>query len=198
MVTFSTTPNLEGQQFQVRGSAAAFAGSRYADVPEKIARPVIHCLHALGFTFMTGCAAGVDKSFRRVLASPPYAQDSLIACAFDSRAHQFSTQELLAVTAVPAGLSPAAALHRRTVWMVRRSSLLVVFPENPNNGRWGLGSSLAFRAAVYNLKPVFVAGESPPSSSPLYRITAASLFGIVSGFWVLPHPVFEGGPCDEE
>ena len=198
MVTFSTSSSLEGQQFQVRGRAAAFASSRYADVPENISRPVIHCLHTYQFTFMTGCAAGVDKSFRQVLTSPPYAKDSLIACAFDSRAHQFSTQELLAVTVVPVGLSPAAALHRRTVWMVRRSSVLVVFPENPNNGRWGRGSSLAFRTAVYNLKPVFVAAKSPPSSSPLYRITAASLFGIVSGFWVVPHPVFEGGPCDEE
>ena len=198
MVTFSTSSSLEGQQFQVRGSAAAFAGSRYADVPENISRPVIHCLHALGFTFMTGCAAGVDRSFRQVLASPPYAKDSLIACAFDSRAHKFSTQALLAVTVVPVGLSPAAALHRRTVWMVRKASFLVAFPENPNNSRWGRGSSLAFRTAVYNLKPVFVAGESPPASSPLYYITAASLFGIVPGFWVVPHSIFEGGPCDDE
>ena len=198
MVTFSTALHAEGQQFQVRGRAAAFAGSRYAQVSEHICRPVIHCLHTLGFTFMTGCAPGVDQSFRRVLASPPYAQDSLIACAFDSRAHQFSTQALLAVRVVPAGLSPAAALHRRTVWMVRRSSLLVVVPENPNNGRWGRGSLLAFTTAVHNLKPVFVAGESRPSSSPLYRITAASLFGIISGFWAVPHPVYAGGPCDEE
>ena len=32
----------------------------------------------------------------------------------------------------------------------------------------------------------------------LYHIIPASLFGIISGFWVVPHPVYEGGPCDEE
>jgi len=147
---------------------------------------------------MTGCAAGVDQSIRQVLASPPYAQHSLIACAFDSRAQQLSTHDLLAVTVVPSGLSPAAALHRRTVWMVRRASLLVFFPENPRTGCWGRGSLLAFRAAVYNLKPAFVVSRSTPPASPLYHIIPASLFGIVSGFWVVPHPVYEGGPCDEE
>ena len=44
MVTFSTAPHAEGQQFQVRGRAAAFAGSRYGQVPEHICRPVVHCL----------------------------------------------------------------------------------------------------------------------------------------------------------
>ena len=198
MVTFTTSPHSDGLTFQVRGSVAVFAGSRYGNVPESISRPVIHCLHALGFTFMTGCAPGVDQSFRCVLASPRYAQDSLIACAFDSRAHRFSTPDLLAVTVVPSGLSPAAALHRRTVWMVRRSSLLILFPENPRTGRWGRGSLLAFHTAVYNLKPVFVVSHSTPPASPLYHIIPAFLFGIVSGFWVVPHPVYEGGPCDEE
>ena len=105
---------------------------------------------------------------------------------------------LLGIPVVPPGLSPAAALHRRTVWMVRRSGLVVLFPADPVFGRWGKGSTLAFNTAVYNLKPVFVSAPSAPRRSPLYRIFPASLFGIVSGFWVIPHQIYDGGPCDDE
>ena len=200
MVTFSVThaPSLEGLTFQVRGRSVAFAGSRHGNVPPPAARQIVHCFHTLGFSFMTGCANGVDKSFRQILSGPCYAPDSLIACAFERRARNLGTPELLAATAVPAGLPPAAALHRRTVWMVRRCSLLVLFPHNPETGKCGRGSALAFRTAVYNLKPVFVSSLSPPPHSHLYRIFPASLFGIVPGFWIVPHQIYSGGPCDEE
>ena len=200
MVTFSVThaPALEGLTFQVRGRSVAFAGSRHGNIPLPVARQIVHCFHALGFSFLTGCANGVDSCFRRVLSDSCYAPDSLIACASDRRARRIGTPELLAATAVPAGLSPAAALHRRTVWMIRRCSLLVLFPCDPETGRWGRGSMLAFRTAAYNLKPVFVSSPIPPPRSPLYRIFPASLFGIVPGFWIVPHQIYSGGPCDEE
>jgi len=73
--------------------------------------------------------------------------------------------------------------------MVRNCGLLVLFPAD-----WGRGSTLAFRTALYNLKPVFCASPTAPPLSPPYRIFPASLFGIVSGFWVVP----EGGSYDEE
>ena len=82
--------------------------------------------------------------------------------------------------------------------MVRRCSLLVIFPYDPETGRWGGGSSLAFRTAAYNLKPVFVSSLAPPPRSSLYRMFPASLFGIVPGFWTVPHQIYPGGPCDEE
>ena len=82
--------------------------------------------------------------------------------------------------------------------MVRHCGLLVLFPADPVFGYWGKGSTLAFKTAVYNLKPVFVSASSAPRPSPLYRIFPSSLFGIVSGFWVVPHQIYEGGPCDEE
>ena len=200
MVTFSVThaPSLEGLTFQVRDRSVAFAGSRHGYVPPPVARQIVHCFHALDFSFLTGCANGIDSCFRQVLSDPCYAPDSLIACASDRRARRSGTPELLAATAVPAGLSPKAALHRRTVWMVRRCSLLVIFPYDPETGRWGGGSSLAFRTAAYNLKPVFVSSLAPPPRSSLYRMFPASLFGIVPGFWTVPHQIYAGGPCDEE
>ena len=46
-----------------------------------------------------------------------------------------------------------AALARRTLWLVKRSSLVVLFPERPADRQWGSGSRLAYRSALYRLKP---------------------------------------------
>ena len=191
MCTFSVSslPDPSERYFRVRPEVVTFAGSRRGSLPDSVAASIVHSLYALGCTFLTGCATGIDACFRKALMRRPYDQHSMVACAFESRARRFDSHGLGAFAVVPAGLSPAAALHRRTVWMVRRCGLLVLFPAE-----WGGGSTLAFRTAVYNLKPVFCASLITPPPSPLYRIFPASLFGIVSGFWVIP----EGGPYDEE
>ena len=190
MCTFSVSfSNPSEPYFRVKPEVVAFAGSRRGSLPETVASALVHSFYALGFTFFTGCATGIDECFRQVLIQRPYDQHLMVACAFESRARRLDSGRLAAFTVVPAGLSPAAALHRRTVWIVRRCGLLVLFPSE-----WGRGSALAFRTAVYNLKPVFCVSPATPPPSPLYRIFPASLFGIVSGFWVIP----EGGPYDEE
>ena len=183
--------------FQVPAGSAAFAGSRSRSVPQHITVALVRSVHAHGFSLMTGCAPGTDASFRSVLAQPEYARDSLIACAFPSRARRLGTRSLAAVTVVPHGLTAGQALARRTVWMVRRASFLVLFPEHPHTGRWGPGSTLAFRTAAHNLTPTFVAASAAPPDSLLYRIVPSQLFATVTGFWTVPHPVFTGGPCDE-
>jgi hypothetical protein len=104
---------------------------------------------------------------------------------------------LYASVVVPQGLSSAAALRRRTLWMVKRAELAVLFPDDPLTGRWGRGSTLAFRAATEQLKPVFVASRTAPPRSPVYQIAPDTLFDLVSGWWVVPHPV-AAGTCDEE
>ena len=53
---------------------------------------------------------------------------------------------LRAFKVVPKGLHPKAALRRRTLWMVKRSALVVLFPENPYDRDWGPGSRLVFRS----------------------------------------------------
>ncbi len=188
MYTFSVS-SPSGLLFRLRPQVVAFAGSRRSSLPEPVTEALVHVCYALDLTFLTGCASGIDGCFRRVLTHRPYRQRSMVACAFESRARRFSRHGIPAFAVVPQGLSPAAALHRRTVWLVRRCGLLVLFPAD-----WGRGSTLAFRTAVYNLKPVFCVSPTAPPPSPLYRIFPASLFGIVSGFWVVP----EGGPYDEE
>ena len=181
-------------QFQFRPQVVAFAGSRRGSLPESITSSLVHAFYTLGLSLLTGCARGIDGCFRQAFAKRPFAQHSMVACAFESRTRSFDGGALAAYRVVCDGLSPAAALHRRTVWLVRHCGLLVLFPSDPVSGRWGRGSTLAFRTARYNLKPVFCASVTAPPSSPLYRISPASLFGMVSGFWVVP----EGGPCEQE
>src|SRR4030065_548570 len=62
----------------------------------------------------------------------------------------------------PAGLSPKAALRRRTLWLVKRCCLAVLFPEDPCTGQWGPGSRLVYRSCLDQLKPLFVARSAAP------------------------------------
>ncbi len=86
------------------------------------------------------------------------------------------------------GFQPKVALRQRTLWMVKRAGLLVLFPDDPATGTWGRGSTLAFRAAVDQRKPVFVVTRNPPAQSPSYRLVPARLWDLVDGYWVFPHP----------
>ena len=51
---------------------------------------------------------------------------------------------------------------------------------------------------MYHLKPVFVVSRTAPPQSVHYRVAASDLFGVVRGWWVVPHLFEEGGLCDEE
>ena len=184
-------------QVQVRCRSVAVAGSRHGSVDPLVADQLVDALKSLGFSFLVGCAPGVDACFRDSLTrhgSP----NTIVACAFPSRERSISSDRLCAVTVVPAGLSPSAALHRRTVWLIRRASLLVLFPTHPHSDRWGNGSTLAFNTALYNLKPVFVVTDERPDPVPSFLVVASSLCDVVSGFWVLPYPEQQGGVCGDE
>jgi len=184
--------------FSVNPHSVAFAGSRRGSVPGSIAADLVRSFSSLGFSPVTGCAPGVDACFRKAfLLNATVRSTSYIACAFENRARRYAGSEIYASVVVPSGLTRAAALHRRTVWMVRRCSLLVLFPEDPTTKSWGKGSNLAFRTALLNLKPVFTASSHPPKPSQHYLLHSASLFDLVDGWWVVPHPV-EAGTCDEE
>ena len=97
---------------------------------------------------------------------------------------------------VAEALPAKATLRRRTLYMAKRCSLAVLVPEDPQNGLWGKGSSLLFRSCLYQLKPVFVVCSHPVKESVHYRVLPDNRFG-VSGYWVVPHPIKEGGYIDE-
>ena len=178
-------------KFSVESSRLLFAGSRYKVIESQICGDLISAFGSLGFTFMTGCAAGVDESFRHALAMSEYREYSLIACAFKKRAREM--RGLYTLYVVPHGLHPKVALAKRTLWMTSRCSFLILFPSDPI----GKGSSLAFRSTIMSNKPVFVISDMRPAFSDLYDVYPSSLFGVVKGWWCIPPVYAKTGLCHE-
>ena len=201
MVTFQVpTHNTAGDRlvFKVPQRAVLVAGSRHGIVAPQTAGRLVEHLCQAGFGLLVGCAPGVDECFRHEMGrNASVRETSFIACAFASRLAESEAAGLTSGVVVPDGLSAAAALRRRTLWMVKRSVLLILFPDDPATGCWGKGSRLAFQAALFQLNPVFVVTSKPPADSPHHRIIADSFFGIMDGYWAVPHPT-ELGTCDEE
>ena len=201
MVTFHVPTHSQAADalvFRVPARAVLFAGSRHGRLPHSLATDLVDHLTDAGFGFLVGCAPGVDAAFREAVSHNTEArQTTFIACAFGNRVRQSEKQGLTASVVVPDGLSAAAALRRRTLWMVKRSVLLILFPDDPASGHWGKGSRLAFHAALFQLKPVFVVTVKRPADSPHYRVIPDSFYGVMNGYWVVPHPT-ELGTCDEE
>jgi hypothetical protein len=195
MVTFSV-PLSDGAakrffNFKVEPHAVLFAGSRHGSISDKTCSLLITAFGRLDFSFITGCAPGVDFCFRKALIDSEYKANCVVACAFRDRADKL--KGLLQLYVVPEGLPPRVALAKRTLWMTSRCSLLVLFPSDPV----GKGSALAFKSAIYNNKPVFIVSNRKPKDSDLYSVYPSSLFGVVQGFWAVP-PVYEKtGLCYE-
>ena len=177
--------NKYGAWWATRGTVC-FAGSRHGKIGEEVCGALINSFHKLGFKFVVGCAPGVDQCFRKVLSELIPARRWTVHCAFPSRTQAFKNEGLPAIYSVSDAPSAAAALHRRTVTMVSEGSFLVLFPDDPARSTWGKGSRLAFNTAVQQHKPVFVVTDIPPLSTKQLRVTAGSLFGVVSGYWVAP------------
>jgi hypothetical protein len=184
--------------FSVPQNAVLFAGSRNAVVSQQTAQGLVSAFARLGFGFFTGCATGIDTCFRQALSHANVTDNTFIACAFAHRVKPILDTGLFASCVVPEGVTPKAALVRRTLWMVKRSSLIVLFPDNPLTGRWGKGSSLVFHSAILQLKPLFVVTQKKPPEKSLYRVLPACFQGLITGYWVIPHPIEKGGTCDDE
>ena len=175
-----------------------FAGSRRGQVEQPVCRALVERFRRHGFGFFVGCATGVDAAFRAALAHSACGPDEVfVGCAFGQRARRCRAEGLFASAVVPEGIPPNAALARRTLWLVKRSSLVVLFPERPADRQWGPGSRLAYRSALYHLKPTFVVASRPPVAPAFCRVAAADLFATVDGYWVVPH-TFRDGLCDDE
>ncbi|HYW96503.1 MAG TPA: hypothetical protein VE870_12995 [Bacteroidales bacterium] len=194
----STSGQSTSFSFSIKERAVMLAGSRNRQLPPALCKALVQQLHFLGLGFLVGCANGVDRAFRKVLCAEPYCHRTFVACAFHARTKPYYTFGLEANVVVPPNLSPRAALHRRTVWMVRTCQMLIVFPVDPKTGNWGRGSSLALTTACHNFRPVFIAAKTPPPKNPLYIVLPGELFGLITGYWAIPHPVSEGGYCHDD
>ena len=191
------TVQANGTRLTLQCRSVAFAGSRRGSVNPELADRLIGSFSSQGSSFLVGCASGIDACFRDALARHRSVH-GVVACAFKAREKRMGSSRLCALTVVPERLTPVAALHRRTVWLVRRASILVLFPLDPSTGRWGEGSTLAFNTALYNLKPVFVVTSTQPDPVPSFLIVAATLCGVLSGYWIVPLPDGQEGVCGDE
>ena len=88
MVTFSVPNNKDFINFSVDTGRVLFAGSRNIIIPRQTCNDLIYQFGKLGFAFLTGCAKGVDESFRHALAESDFKDTSIVACAFRDRAER--------------------------------------------------------------------------------------------------------------
>jgi hypothetical protein len=56
---------------------------------------------------------------------------------------------------------------------------------------------LVYRACLDQLKPLFLVSSVAPRQTEHVRVAGSTLSGVTS-YWVVPHPIAEGGPCDDE
>ena len=140
MLSFSVPHEKDFFSFSVEIARVMFAGSRNMTVPRQTCKDLISAFGRLGFCFLTGCAKGVDESFRHALAEQSeYAESTIVACAFRERAERL--KDVFTLMVVPEGLAPKVALAKRTLWMTSRCSVLILFPSDPI----GRGSALSFQ-----------------------------------------------------
>ena len=115
MIDFSV-PTLRGSfiDFSVTCGPVLFAGSRHGHVREETSRLLLERFGKEDFTFLTGCASGIDASFRKAFTTlDPARHFSQVACAFRTRVDQLKGTHNLYV--VPQGLPPRVALARQAV-----------------------------------------------------------------------------------
>jgi hypothetical protein len=203
MVTFSVPVKtaLKDKRFfsfSVKENAVLFAGSRNALVSQDVAGGLVTSFARLGFGFFVGCAKGIDQCFRNALAGSDYAAKAFVACAYTRRIQRNLDMGLFATCVVPYGITPKTALVRRTLWLVKRASLVVLFPDNPVTQNWGKGSSIVFNAAILQRKPLFVVSKTQPQAKDIYRVLPACFQGLVYGYWVIPQPLEKGGACNDK
>jgi hypothetical protein len=74
--------------FRVEPKRLLFAGSRHLRVEPRVCKGLVDQFGKLGFTFLTGCASGVDESFRVAFSESEYREHSMVACAFKDRAER--------------------------------------------------------------------------------------------------------------
>ena len=174
--------------FEVPTAPVMFAGSRNGLVDSELARLVVQAFHNTGLNCSTGCATGIDESFRKAF-SAEFREDlpDFVACAFESRLAEADYLGLPATCVSGPRMQPVDALRYRTKWLAYNCSLLVLFPDDPETGDWGRGSLLAFHTARQLEKPIFVVSSKPPKQADEKDaiVQESDLFGLFQGTWVI-------------
>jgi hypothetical protein len=117
MVSFSVPVAGGGPEFRfsVQELGVLFAGSRHGGVPPAVCRDLIQGLAADGFCFWVGCAAGVDRCFRKALSESTYTDRVFVGCAFRSRVRALSNYGLFGSVVVPEGQPQSSTSQKNPV-----------------------------------------------------------------------------------
>ena len=189
-------PRRRGGLASTQYSVIVFAGSRRGIISENLSLQLTEALSRFGYRFLVGSTTGIDACFRTALKKIAPSKTTVM-CVSSSRAHSTRASGLRAVHTPCNWYSIASTLHLRAIGAISRSSILVLFPDDPTTGAWGCGSQLTFNAAVQQHIPVFVVTEHPPLSTRQVRIFSTSLFGVASGYWGIPFGVAPSVRSDE-
>ena len=197
MVTFQVAGDA-ALQFNVAARSVLLAGSRCGQVEPSTCQALIEQFRRHGFGFFVAARPGwMPPSARRWLTQNA-APTRCSSAARSASAHGAAgPRDCSPRRWCPRAPPPKAALARRTLWLVKRSSLVVLFPERPADRQWGPGSRHVFRSSLYHLKPLFVVASRPPVAPAFCQVVASDLFATVDGYWVVPH-TFRDGFCDDE
>ena len=169
--------------FKVEPNAVLFAGSRNKYSPFRSCSDLIKRIRRARIFIHHRLCQRSRRIIPNALLKSEHKAKAVVACAFKDRADKL--KGLLPLFVVPDNLPPRAALAKRTLWMTSRCSILILFPSEPI----GKGSALAFRSAILNNKPVFIAQYKTSGKQSLYS-DPSNLFGVVDGFWCVP-PVYQ-------
>jgi hypothetical protein len=127
--------------FRVRERAVLFAGSRNGFVDPELADRLVTALAGSGFSFLVGCATGVDACFRLTLAERPHAAESTLEKPKSGSAPASMSAR---VSATPTATATGTGHHRGLIWRRTRpdrrfvrllpnvSSLGTIDPDGPN------------------------------------------------------------------
>ena len=167
-----------------KGSTVLLAGSRNQTVSSQVYRDLVGGFGRLGFSFIVGDANGADASFRSALAESEYQDKSFVACCYAYRVPKISG--LSCGLVVPDSVHPRQAPRVRTLYMVDRSAMAIVFADDPKTDSWGKGSTVCINACIKQGKPVFVVTSHRPEAFDTHHVLPTSLFGAIRGYFIVP------------
>ena len=87
---------------------------------------------------------------------------------------------------VPDTVHPRSAPRVRTLYMVDRCNMALVFADDPKTDLWGKGSTVAINNCIKQGKPVFVITKHRPDKINNYHVLPTCLFGVVKGYFIIP------------
>ena len=189
-------PGRRGGLASVQQTAVVFAGSRRGTISSDLSSRLVEVFRQSDCRFLVCCTTGIDACFRTILREMS-ASKTAVLCASQSRVRSARASGFEAVYTPSSGYSVTAGIHVRAVSVVSRSSILILFPDDPKHGSWDYVTQLIFNAAIQQHRSLFVSTDSPPVSTAQVRIVPGSLFGIVSGYWAIPLGVIPSDSPDE-